>query len=288
MKNLLLVATILSVSLASAAEPELVELSPKFVEGQEFRFEVTQSQKIQTGQQASSGKFWTEFELKVKQAGADGARVEIRYVNCAVEINRGDTAMKFDSRAKEEGFQEMAPAVMDIVGRKVTAVLDASGRILNVEGLEELKKGVGAQSFGGVLDEEIFKRGFSKVFAPVPGKNSLAVGASQRADETADMNRSVNLVVAMDYKLDSADDKDAIINITGNAEFKPNPPIERLPEGARIGDQSIKGTIVWDRANRVIRRYDLRTSLVFLRKTPDGQTREMTTETRTSTVRTSP
>lgn len=288
MKFLLNVLSLGCAAMVSAAEPEVVELSPKFVEGQTLKFEVTQLQKITVGGQTSTSKFWTEFDFAVTKVGEDGTRVEIRYGNVSVEIIRGDRVMKFDSRAKEDGSKEMAPAVMDIVGKQVTAVFDASGRIVHVEGLEKLKESAGGKSFGGVFDAEIFRRSFSKVFAPVPDKPALAVGASHTTYETSNLDSGVRLAVALEHKLASTDEKDAVVNLSGKAELVPIPPLQKLPEGGRLGEQSIRGTVVWDRSARVIRRYDLRSLLVFVRKMPDGQSAEMITETRTSTVRTSP
>jgi len=40
----------------------------------------------------------------------------------AADITRGDVVTTFDSRVEGEGFQEMAPAMMDIVGKQVTAI----------------------------------------------------------------------------------------------------------------------------------------------------------------------
>jgi hypothetical protein len=288
MKYLLYALSLWSVAIASAAEPEAVELSPKFVEGQTLKFEVTQLQKITVGGETSTGKFWTEFEFTVAKVGENGARVEIRYVNVAAEILRGNEAMKFDSRVRDEGSKELGLAVMDIVGKQVTAIFDTTGRIVKVEGLEKLKESVGGKSFGGVFDDEIFRRSFSKVFMPVPDKGSLAVGSAHTAYETSNLDSGTRLVVALEHKLTSVDEKDAVINITGDAKLTPLPPLEKLPEGGRLGEQSIKGTIVWDRGARVIRRYDLRSLLVFVRKMPDGRAAEMITESRTSTVRTTP
>jgi hypothetical protein len=251
--------------LLAAARAQQVDLSPKFVKGQETKFTMETSSTSSTGvgknaAETNTMKMEVRFALKVKEADPEaGSTVDLVYERVKVATTLGTGIEEFDSDkpASADGSSELAPLMRPLVGMTLTLTLDPAGNITKVTGGEGLMPFSPAANLGQAAG---VKQLIGPVFSPKKSPGKVSVGETWENVDKLDTGMMGAFKMVTKHTLKSAAGGDARVSFTGTIE-----PASESPGvgGIEIKNSRYDGEYVWDLEAGMLRTMTSKMSLRF-------------------------
>ncbi|MGD9689311.1 MAG: DUF6263 family protein [Phycisphaerales bacterium] len=232
----------------------LIDLRPRFRQGQETRYTLKMSSQNQVSSPAMPGQGATDqdmkqeigFVLRVKDTTpSEGATVELVYESVKVSIKIGDTDISYDSTVPPRPGDDtdiLAPAFKALVGSRLTIKFDATGNIKSVEGGSEL--GLPGMMGQAGIDPKSVGSLFGPIRTEASGKGLYRIGEKWSNVDTIDMGLFGRFRMVTDHTLQMARGGTADVHFSGRME----PGSESGTPGApfQLQNSRTQGKYVWD------------------------------------------
>jgi len=182
MKTLMTAAAVLALGTTAAAQQ--IDLRPRFEEGQELVYRLTQQSDqsyapVDAHDQEQSAKFTQELDVRFKPVHVDdetrAATLEVSFDRVKMGIESGGVTNSFDSDAPDQGaFAGMLGAIKDLV---LKVELDGDGNITSITGNESaLGGGSQAALVGGLIGSDQLRARFGPILTLKKGDGRASVG----------------------------------------------------------------------------------------------------------------
>lgn len=268
------------------AEQGLVDLRPKFKKGQELRYvlEVDGKNKIVSKGNADLNQDQTNTQrivlvMRVKEAGDEGATIEVEYESMRVVMDTPDGKAEFDSTKVKKNPNQTKPGqgkpgqtnpgtppagsgnAMDdmlaqiigpMVGTKLEVKTDRNGAITSVSGGEMLGGGAiegllggSAGSGGGMVPSG--KSTSNWLVGGIPGSNGLVkVGQTWTNTDNLGSTPMGGFKMVTTHTLKSASGKNATVMFNGRAEGSDSDGNGALGGLVKFKGGGYRGQYQWD------------------------------------------
>lgn len=201
-------------------------------------FHTEDRQKISVnGNTIQENVFDTKFEITdiAKEGDLYHIQVAFRSQKATLSIN-GQT---LDTTATPQ----LKAASEDLIGRKLTYVVNPDFTVKEVQGIEELQKSKAGQTFGAGLDEAMFKRTFERLLLARSDVDApLNKGDGWKISEETSLDANTKFVMKSDVVLTDVDERELVFDISSETEIA-------VAGNQDISIETPKGTgkIVWNR-----------------------------------------
>jgi hypothetical protein len=251
--------------LLAAARAQQVDLTPKFVKGQETKFtmETSSTSSTAVGKNAAEKntmKMEVRFALKVKDSNPEtGSTVDLVYERVKVATTLGTGIEEFDSDkpASQDAASELAPLMRPLVGMTLTLTVDPAGNITKVTGGEALAPLSPAANLGQATG---VKQLIGPLFSPKNSPGKVSVGETWENVDKLDTGMMGAFKMVTKHTLKSATGGDARVSFTGTIEPASESP---APAGIEIKNSRYDGEYVWDLERGMLRTMASKMSLRF-------------------------
>lgn len=202
------------------ASASTIDLTPRFVVGQENRYVVDMHSKSQTQFLDRSRVRLQEYQqrLRVKRKVVDandsGATIELKYESVSVNLVAGNKLISFDSNGTNipEAEEMMGAGVRDAMALTFTVKVDRLGKVLSISGNE---KEVAKQAATNLINEDVLVRAMAPLYGLGKDPASAAVGESWTTTRVAAPSTTGVFTTTLTSTLLSAAEGRAHVTVTG-------------------------------------------------------------------------
>lgn len=244
----LMLAALAPLSLApgAAAQQGTVDLKPKFETERTIRYDVRNELETSYKMMDMPLQLNAEKDMRVRfktlESSPEGTRVELVHERIAVTLEgQWPTTGSYDSEKPDRAGTELLKNVVDaVVDKPLVLVLDKTGEITKVEGLDALRpSGQAGAVFQELFDENAVKDMYQRIFLLKRDPSTAEVGESW--DVTTAENMKLGKVeTTHTLTLDEISGPRAMISITGSSDLERGNPLFEKEKNV------VEGNCVWD------------------------------------------
>jgi hypothetical protein len=147
-------------ALDTSRGPEVLKFEWKTGTTYVQKMEMDQNSKISMGGQTMDQKMKMNMEVEMavsKVPGSSNKKIESEYKRIAMNMNSMGAEMKYDSDSPDTATGPLA-AMGGMVGQKFTLIADESNHIVDVQGIEELTKAMGANPMAAQMSKQFLDK----------------------------------------------------------------------------------------------------------------------------------
>lgn len=245
---------------AAAAQPQKVSLQPNFTPEYQARLIMettrTSTRMLQLGpadakpqENATSGQQTIEFLMRITRSDDAGSVVTLRVerIEMSAKTTRGEFEWKStDPRTPGDNANLALTTMRPSLGAVLTFEFDPKGNVVKADnGGVQMPTGEIVDFIRLAVGTQEARARWSPLLAPKKDDFNAEIGQKWSHEEKLNNPPLGQFTATTEYTLKSADDSQAIIDLTGEYELGPGP--DGQAPMFKIKDSSVTGSIVWDR-----------------------------------------